>query len=101
MDCNLDGTPDACDISAATSDDGNGNDIPDECESISGGDFDGDGDVDLTDYAAFADCATGSGSPPSPVNAAAVDLCLAAFDSDGDMDVDLADFAAFCFLFSP
>jgi len=51
-------------------------------------DFDADGDVDLADFTAFADCTGGPGQ------AAATD-CGTAFDSDLDTDVDLADFAAF------
>ncbi|MHC4089909.1 MAG: hypothetical protein ACYSVY_06465 [Planctomycetota bacterium] len=45
------------------------------------GDLDGDGDVDLTDYDAFAACVTGP-------------LILAPADYDGDGDVDLDDYAA-------
>jgi len=52
------------------------------------GDFDGDGDVDLDDLSAFADCTGG----PGP---AAGNNCATAFDSDLDEDVDLADFALF------
>jgi hypothetical protein len=52
------------------------------------GDFDGDGDVDLSDFATFTDCMGGSGQ-------AAAGECATAFDADLDTDVDLADFAAF------
>lgn len=54
------------------------------------GDFDGDGDVDLADFAAFGQCFGGSGLPPAPGCPAGVDA-----DLDGDGDVDLSDFAIF------
>jgi hypothetical protein len=54
------------------------------------GDADGDGDIDLTDYAAFADCLFGPQALPAPT-----ETCLENFDAEGDGDVDLADFAAF------
>lgn len=50
-------------------------------------DMDGDGDVDLADYAEFQGCFSGSGN-------AAPSGCEAA-DVDGDGDVDLIDLAAF------
>jgi len=49
------------------------------------GDADGDGDVDLFDYAAYVDCVTGPGGRRA-------DACEL-FDADGDGDVDLHDFA--------
>ncbi|MFQ5414182.1 MAG: hypothetical protein ACE5E6_06955 [Phycisphaerae bacterium] len=52
------------------------------------GDADGDGDVDLLDYGAYAACMTG------PENGPPASGC-ATFDFDGDTDVDMADFAAF------
>jgi hypothetical protein len=58
------------------------------------GDFDGDGQVDLDDYAHFADCMAGPNIPPDPAQAT-VDACLIAFDFDLDNDVDLRDYAAF------
>lgn len=51
VDCNSNGTGDACDIAAGTSRDCNGNFLPDDCELC--GDLDGDGDVDADDYALF------------------------------------------------
>lgn len=54
------------------------------------GDTDDDGDVDLSDYAAFADCLAGPGAEVDPGCNACVD---ADFDDDGD--TDLADFAEF------
>ncbi len=50
------------------------------------GDADGDGDVDLTDYAEFAVCLNGP-------DAGAVESGCSVFDVDLDADVDLADFA--------
>jgi hypothetical protein len=55
------------------------------------GDADGDGDVELDDYASFAACMAGpEASPPAP----GFD-CLVVFDYDDDGDVDLADFRWF------
>ncbi|HRX83896.1 MAG TPA: sialidase family protein [Phycisphaerae bacterium] len=74
---------------STTSLDINLNGVPDECEPVcnSDGDFDGDGDVDLTDYLGFAACFGG------PAESAA-DHC-ACFDLDVDGDVDLHDVARF------
>ncbi len=52
-----------------------------------GPDFDGDGDVDLTDFTAFQGCFNGPNATPAASGCGAADL-----DSDGD--VDLADFNA-------
>ncbi len=52
------------------------------------GDFDGDGQVDLTDYGSFAECVTGPDGGPVPPECAAGDL-------DDDDDVDLLDFGRF------
>jgi hypothetical protein len=54
------------------------------------GDFDGDGDIDLADFAVFGQCFGGSLNPPSASCPAGVDA-----DCDGDGDVDLSDFAIF------
>jgi hypothetical protein len=51
-------------------------------------DSDGDGDVDLIDFADFADCLTG---PDSGLTLP----CLETHDADGDDDADLADLAGF------
>jgi hypothetical protein len=51
------------------------------------GDFDGDEDVDLVDYAWFQRCFTGSGVTPTPE----CQVC----DLDEDEDVDLTDFFSF------
>ncbi len=54
------------------------------------GDFDGDGDTDLEDFANFQLCYNGPGNPPAP-------SCLVGFaaDCDGDGDVDLVDYSTF------
>ncbi|UCG16286.1 MAG: hypothetical protein JSV19_13430 [Phycisphaerales bacterium] len=52
------------------------------------GDWDGDGDVDLTDYAALADCLTGPGGGPPGSGCNVLDF-------DVDADIDVADFASF------
>ncbi|MCB9849204.1 MAG: exo-alpha-sialidase [Phycisphaerales bacterium] len=69
--------------------DRNENGVPDECEITCGvgGDTDADGDVDLDDYARFADCLNGPAGGLAP-NCACSDL-------DGDGDVDMLDFATF------
>ncbi len=56
------------------------------------GDFDADGDVDLTDFARFQACFNGPNRPPTNFGCANAD-----YEPDGD--VDLADFAVFqsCF----
>jgi len=57
------------------------------------GNVDGDGDVDLDDYAKFPECATG------PAGSLAIQDC-AIFDADGDDHVDLSDFADIQALFT-
>ena len=59
-------------------------DVPSSCN----GDFDGDNDVDLDDFGAFAGCMAGPKTPPPPSSWNCADL-------DDDSDVDLADFVAF------
>lgn len=54
------------------------------------GDVDGDGDVDLTDFALFGQCYTGPNVPPNPGCPPGVNA-----DLDGDNDVDLTDFKIF------
>jgi hypothetical protein len=57
------------------------------------GDFDGDADVDLTDYRYFADCLSGPGTSPLPSTGLICSgACEAAFDTEADGDVDLRDF---------
>jgi len=52
------------------------------------GDADGDGDVNLADYAAFPPCLTGPAATPYGAG-------CGVFDFDVDADVDLADYASF------
>lgn len=59
------------------------------------GDFDGDRDVDLDDFAAFPDCAAGPGVPLVPADTISAEQCLGAFDVDEDTDLDLSDFRSF------
>jgi len=57
-------------------------------ESPAFGDHDGDGDVDLVDFAQMPDCLTGPDAGP-------VEIGCEGFDFDLDADVDVADFAVF------
>jgi len=98
-DCDANGVGDACAIAAGTADDCNSNVIDDACETISGGDFDGSGTVDLSDHTFLADCVSGPGPAPSPASAACTAMCLDAFDSDADNDVDLRDLSNFQIVF--
>jgi serine protease len=52
------------------------------------GDYDGDGDVDETDFAYWAGCMTGPEAGPAPAG-------CEPFYFDGDDDIDLEDFAGF------
>ncbi len=80
-DCQPNGTIDICDINNGTSDDANGNGLPDECECW--GDLDGDWDIDLSDLARLL--AHYGGTEGATYEDG---------DLDGDGDVDLADLAA-------
>jgi len=68
----------------------------DECvECLKIGDVDGDDDVNLQDFAAFAGaegCQTGPGGPVDPPMYAPECRCL---DADDDGDIDLVDFGYF------
>jgi D-alanyl-D-alanine carboxypeptidase len=62
----------------------------------SAGDWDLDGDVDLSDYELFADCLAGPAQAPHPAKSNVTPAgCLAAFDFDDDGDVDLRDAVKF------
>lgn len=63
------------------------------CPLVSPGDFDGDGDVDLTDFGAFAACFNGPNRAPAPA-------CTVSADIDLDGDVDLTDFGVFASCFN-
>ena len=87
--CNNNNVPDECDIADGTSEDLNGNGVPDECDMA--GDLDGDGDVDIDDFAIFAGCMAGPDVIEAPAACDPVDFVYADFDNDED--VDLADFS--------
>ncbi|MCB9850172.1 MAG: hypothetical protein H6817_05655 [Phycisphaerales bacterium] len=58
------------------------------------GDFDGNGIMDLRDFAMFTECHFGPDIMPAPTDARLSAMsCLAAFDFDGDHDVDIRDCA--------
>ncbi len=57
------------------------------------GDWDGDDDVDIDDFARFPTCDSGPIGSPDWVMPS--QLCRDVFDFDGDSDVDAVDFAAF------
>ncbi|UCG34260.1 MAG: VCBS repeat-containing protein [Phycisphaerales bacterium] len=62
------------------------------------GDIDGDGDVDLNDFATFALCFHGAAITVPP--AGCTDTQFESSDMDGDGDVDLGDFATFALNFT-
>ena len=57
------------------------------------GDADGDGDVDLADYAAMVPCLSGPYQANGFIAPSAA--CRSAFDGDADTDVDLRDWGTF------
>ncbi len=96
-DCNADGVADACAIATCSGHPGcadcNSNAIPDECDQT--GDFDGDGRLQLTDYATFFLCRTDvcdrmlCDPPLYPVS------CCGLADANFDGAIDLRDYAVF------
>lgn len=86
-DCNSNGVNDACELYSS---DCNGTGLPDDCDGSA--DFDGDGDLDLWDFASLAACFTGSCEDPPCVPSLFVDPCCAVADRDLDGDVDLDDY---------
>ncbi len=56
-------------------------------------DGDDDGDIDLGDFASFADCYGGPGADPDPTPPMIPPTCIRLFDFDQDYDVDMSDFA--------
>ncbi len=89
-DCNENGLPDVQDLATGQSRDCNDNNVPDACEL---GDFDGDADVDLEDFAGFISCSSPAGSEP-PGSRCEV------FDAACDGVVDLTDWGVFQVLFT-
>lgn len=114
LDCNHNGTDDVLDIDSASSEDCNGNQVPDECESapvrfglsnktytldqsvrsLKSGDMDRDGDLDVVAAASssvtvFLNDGVGdfslAGSHETPDRL--IDLTLHDLDNDGDLDV--------------
>jgi len=61
--------------------------------SVMPGDLDGDGDVDLVDYAGWFDCLSGPQVTAPPAGCDPADFSAADLDSDADVDLD--DGAAF------
>ena len=65
------------------------------------GDFDDDGDADLSDFAQFVDCLAGPDESPAPSAPGVETLdCQLVFDADEDGDVDLQDAAFFANAFT-
>ncbi|MBN1489023.1 MAG: SUMF1/EgtB/PvdO family nonheme iron enzyme [Phycisphaerae bacterium] len=64
-----------------------------EAAPLSSSDFDGDGDVDLTDFGGFQACFNGPNRSPTI-------FCAVDADLDNDNDVDLTDFAVFAACFN-
>ncbi|MCK4342606.1 MAG: ADP-ribosylglycohydrolase family protein [Phycisphaerae bacterium] len=64
------------------------------------GDFDDDHDVDLGDFAVFADGMAGPDTPPTPTPPITPEECLESFDTEADGDVDLRDYAVFAEAFT-
>jgi VCBS repeat protein len=83
-DCNSNGLPDACDIASGTSLDRNGDGIPDECQGppFHRGDFNVDGEVDISDAIQLLGYLF-LGEPPS--------TCLESGDVDDSEDLDISD----------
>ena len=92
-DCNGNDVSDVQDIVAGTSLDCNATGVPDECEAIAAGDFDGDGDVDGVDLLALNVCMDGPNVTPTFPNPSCASAYLAAHDFTCDGFVDLADVA--------
>lgn len=83
-DCDLDGTPDACELEAGLQQDLNYDGVPDSCQTLCPGDLDGDGDTDVFDFNVFA-ANFGMGTP----------VRFEDGDFDGNETVDVFDFNIF------
>ena len=67
--------------------------VPDDCEDVSGADFNADGSVDLADWRSFTDCMAGPGDHLNPTIFGCAQLCRRAFDFDTSGNVSLEDAA--------
>lgn len=85
-DCNSNSIADACDLEASTLADLDYDGVPDSCQAPPG-DCDGDGDVDLDDFADLETCLLGPGG--------GLGVNCDCFDLDADGDVTLVDFGDF------
>ena len=83
------------DIVNGDGDDCNRNEIIDECEPTAPADFEGDNDVDLSDFTMFTYCVSGPDDSPAPAKPSCLFICLDRFDLDMDGDIDAHDFALF------
>ena len=97
LDCQPDGVPDECQLGAGR--DCNRTGIPDDCESFGPGDFDGDYDVDLVDFAFLAEAMTGPSANIIDEFPDCWFIYFFVFDSNLDLHLDLRDFAEFQRLF--
>jgi hypothetical protein len=107
-DCNDNGIHDSQDVADGTAYDCNENALLDECEL---GDADGNEQINLRDFAHFANCFTGSIIQPLPHGRGSdrrdttltsyTDPCCGIMDFDTDGDVDLDDFATFHVALTP
>lgn len=92
-DCNHNGVADTMDISGSTSDDCDGNNVPDECEP----DFDTDGRIDACDPDEDDDGLLDDedACPRTPLNTPTQKNGSQIGDVEPDCDIDLADFSVF------
>lgn len=93
LDCNGNNIDDAQDLAGGGSRDLNRNAVPDECDAPD--DYDGNGDVDLRDFAAFATCLTNASDQQSCDPPLYGEARCHTFDFDGNGDVTLSDFFGF------
>ena len=97
FDCQPDGVPDECQLGPGW--DCNLTGVPDDCESFGPGDFDGDYDVDLVDFAFLAEAMTGPSANIIDKFPDCWFIYFMVFDSNLDLQLDLRDFAEFQRLF--
>jgi hypothetical protein len=90
FDCNLNGVPDECDITAGTSSDANGDGVPDEC-TLPRGDMNCDGVVDVFDIDPFVTALVA----PEDYATRYPDCALGQADVNADDAVDFFDIDPF------